>query len=543
MATVNFVGFHEIKGDNVLICDKTAAWNPVANWAIAFSKEPLSVGVPVILEIDGSGHIDLGIIQRDPQVLKDRMLSRPQDIQEYSRINKVRVHKRKCNIRFTLEPGGARIVANYSGKSYKQTINPGAKVWLASYVLFGDITLKLRHDREAEADENPVVSDIKGMNLEFCANGKNEVRTVSPNPAAICFIGKSLIIGQKMSFLCDPLKDSQGELPSRFCLKIYITNKEPKQLQQQYMNLFTITAANTSAPKWVCSTVMERQNCKGQVTVERTVDSLILTNGMNERIKEEISADQKKELWVGLELYRVAVRQVEVCTVSMDTKDGASDGYVSPVLEAKREFKPKEQKKKKEMKQQNDKCCPLERNESVQSFISVTGDDLDVITDGYLNPITQSNNEYLELIPEQQYKQYPHSGRTESIQSYTYVTGNESDLKQDISCIEEESTSVSSKPESIIAAKDLVRFESSYNACFVDLVKDLSALELCDHLISLQVITMPELERIMSKDTSHDQNRELLFLLCRKPVPRSKFIVALKDSGNGHLSKMFFPEL
>ncbi|KAK3599791.1 hypothetical protein CHS0354_037278 [Potamilus streckersoni] len=536
--TVNLVDFHAIKGDNVQISGKTASWNPVTNWAIAFSRDPLSVGVPVILEIDGSGHIGLGVIHKDPKVLTDRLLSRPTDIQEYSQINEVKVHKRKCSIRFTLEPGGKTIVTYYSGKTYKQSVIPGTKVWLAVHVKFGDITLKLSHDREAEVDYNPVISEVKGINLEFCSDGKNEVRTVSSNPAALCFIGKSLNIGEKMSFLCEPLKDIRGQLPRQFVLKIYVTNKNPKQLQQQYKNLFTITTTNKTVPQWVCSEVMERKNFSEQMTIERTVDSVIFTNGMNERIKEDISTYQRSELWIGLELYRVIVRQVEVCAVAMDTQDGAGDGYITSLSVAERsdvylELKPDKQKKRKEIQWQKDKCCPIERNESAKSFLSVTGYD----SDGYLTAVavTQKNNEYLELIPEQQHKQYPHSEGIESIQSYAFVTGKDSDSK------EEGISRIQSKPDLLIPAEDIVRFESSFNGHFVDLVKDLSALELCDHLISLQVITMPELEKINSKDTSRDQNRELLFLLCRKPVPRSKFIAALKDSGNGHLSKMFFP--
>ncbi|KAK3599790.1 hypothetical protein CHS0354_037276 [Potamilus streckersoni] len=468
-ATVNLSTFHEIKGDNVQIAEDIARWNPVVNGAFAFSKKQLRAGVSVILEIEGSGRISLGIIKIDPLTLKNRPLYKLNDVSEYIQINEVRVHKRKCSIKYSLESGEGKVVAIYNNEKFTQSFKPGSEVWLAVYVKFGEVTMRL--NSEAEADDSPVLSEVIGMNMEFCTNGKNEVKTVSSNPAAICFIGQPLKISQKISFFCEPLKDGRGEKPSRFYLKIYITDKDPKQLQKQHKNLFTVNTTNKSVPQWVCTRVMDRDNCNGQVTIERAADHVIITNGMHERTREDVSADQKSDLWVALDLYRVLVRQVEICIVSMDRPDGASDGYITAT-----------------------------------------------------SPIHQP---------------------TRSSESYASVTGKKSDSEEEITPPVQEDDAVFDLPNfyPLIADEDQVRFECSFNGHFASLVSDLTGIELCDHLIALKVITMADFEKINSKHTSHGQNRELLCLLSKRPVPRSKFIAALEKSGNSHLIKKFFPAL
>ncbi|KAL3884421.1 hypothetical protein ACJMK2_024560 [Sinanodonta woodiana] len=479
--------FHEIKGDNVQIVEDTAKWNPVANGAFAFSKKPLRVGVSVLLEIEGSGRVSLGIIQIDPLTLKDKPLCKLNDISEYIQINEVRVHRRKCSIKYTRESGVGRVVAFYNNEKFTQNIRPGSDAWLAVYVKFGEVTLRL--NSEAETVDSPILSEVIGSNLEFCANGKNEVRTVSANPAAICFIGQPLNINQKISFNCEPMRNGQGETPSRFFLKFFITDKNPKQLQQQHKNLFSVSATSKTVPQWVCSIVLDRDNCNGQITIERATGQVIVTNGMNGIFREKIYADQKSELWVMLDLYRVLVRQVEYCVVTMDTVDGAGGVYitaVSPIRE------------------------PPQRSMSVLPYGYVTGND--------------------------------------SVARYDYVTGNESASGNDSVSEDEdpnqEEYAISDPPkiDPLKPAEDLVRFEASFNGQFANLVSDLSGLELCDYLISLQVITIADLEKINSKETTRNQNRELLCLLSRRPVPRSKFIDALRDSGNRHLIEKFFPD-
>ncbi|KAK3599789.1 hypothetical protein CHS0354_037275 [Potamilus streckersoni] len=465
-ATVNLSTFHEIKGDNVQISEDIARWNPVVNGAFAFSKKQLRAGVSVILEIEGSGRISLGIIKIDPLTLKNRPLYKLNDVSEYIQINEVRVHKRKCSIKYSLESGEGKVVAIYNNEKFTQSIKPGSDVWLAVYVKFGEVTMRLNSE---EADDSPVLSEVIGMNMEFCTNGKNEVKTVYSNPAAICFIGQPLKISQKISLFCEPLKDGRGEKPSRFYLKIYITDKDPKQLQKQHKNLFTVNTTNKSVPQWVCTRVMDRDNCNGQVTIERAADHVIITNGMNETTREDVSADQKSDLWVALDLYRVLVQQVEICIVAMDRPDGASDGYITA---------------------------------GGDGYITAT------------SSIQQPTQRSLSLI------------------SYASVTGNDSDY-----------ASVTTNDSGSEEEEVQVRFESSFNGYFASLVSDLTGIELCDHLIALKVITMADFEKINSKHTSHGQNRELLCLLSKRPVPRSKFIAALKESGNGHLIKKFFPGL
>ncbi|KAL3884423.1 hypothetical protein ACJMK2_024562 [Sinanodonta woodiana] len=518
-STVTLSSFHKIKGDNILTTEDIATWNPVANGAITFSKEPLRSGVPVIFEIEGTGHISLGIIHINPQNLKDRPLYKLQDIPEYIAINEIKVNKQKCSIKSTLEPDKERVVTNFNGKIFTQTIRPVSDVWLTVYIKFGQVTLRLRS--EAAVSYAPILSELLGTNLEFCANGKNEVRTISSNPAAICFLSKPLDIGQKISFFCEPLKDGRGEPARQFYLKIKIINKEPKQLQQQYPYMFTTAATKRSEPNWVCSVNMEMKECNGKLSIERSVDSITFSNAMNERTRESKYTDHSSELWVALELYRVSVRQIVFCTFRINIVSDDAE-YVTP----------------------NDAMNYVSPDNAVDyltpdnSVDYLTPDNsVDYLTPDnavdYLTPalvgklkLDEQNKPKDTLSPPK-----PHRGKGLSMPSYAIVYGNNSE--EGANC-----KPLSEYPSK--SAEDTVRFEASFNGYFAELVSDLSAPELCDHLLSLQLMTAGEYDTITRRNTSYNQNRELLRLLCKRPITKLQFEAALKQTGNGHLVPKFF---
>ncbi|KAK3599787.1 hypothetical protein CHS0354_037273 [Potamilus streckersoni] len=547
--TITLSSFHKTKGDNILTTEDTATWNPVANGAITFSKEPLRSDVPVIFEMEGTGRISLGIIHFDPKNLKGRPLYKLQDMPEYIEINEIRFHKQKCSIKSTLEPGGERVVTNFIGKKFTQRIRPVTNVWLAVCVKYGEVTLRLIS--EAAVHYTPILSEVIGMNLEFCGNGKNEVRTVSSNPAALCFLSKPLNIGQKMSFFCKPLTDDQGVAARQFYLKIKIINKEPRQLQQQYPYIFTVTATQRSEPNWVCSVNMDMKECNGQLSVERSVDRITFSNAMNERTKESKYTDQSSELWVALELYRVSVRQIVFCTLTMNIVDDAVE-YSTPV-DAVEYLTPDNAV---EYSTPDDAVGYLTPDNAVEYLTpdnavgyltpedavgyQTPDDAVGYLTPedavGYPTPLSlplarklksEERNNPKDTLPPPK----PHQSRKKglSMPSYAIVDGNKSNL---------EDGALSAYPSKSV--EDNVRFEASFNGYFSELVSDLSASELCDHLLSLNLMTEGEYDTIISKDSSYDQNRELLRHLRRRSVPRLQFEAALKKTGNGHLVPMFF---
>ncbi|KAL3884418.1 hypothetical protein ACJMK2_024557 [Sinanodonta woodiana] len=337
-ANVNYIGFHTVKGDNVQMKEDIATWTPVANGAAAFSEQPLSAGVPVEVEITGSGHAELGIIAIDPEKLKCKPLYRLEDIPQYFQINKVQVHKRKCRITASLLTDENIVIITYDVNKYTQTIKSGMKVWLAIYVNFGDLSLKL-YSCGASNSYNPIFSAIKGPNLQF-GDGMNEVRTISSKPGAICFIKNPLKVSQRMNFTCERLPGgrTQSGTSKRSHLTIYITEADPVELYRQHKDIFTVSAAQTSEPSWVCSFIIRKDNCSGQINIEMEPGTIILTDALNNEVRKRIHIDQRTKLWVALELFRVSVRQVEVSTLTSTDDSGAAQGYISAVNEPQRQL-------------------------------------------------------------------------------------------------------------------------------------------------------------------------------------------------------------
>ncbi|KAK3599793.1 hypothetical protein CHS0354_037280 [Potamilus streckersoni] len=323
-ATVNYIGFHEVKGDNVIITEDIATWNPVASGAAIFSEQPLRVGVPVEVEIRGSGHLKLGIISTDPKKLNGKPLCRLEDIPQYIHINEVQFHKMECRITASLWEN--KVVTTYNGKKFTHTIKPGMKIWLAFYVKFGDITLKL-DSCEASRNYNTIFSAVKGPNLQI-ADDMTEVRTISSNPAAVCFIKNTLKVNQRMSFTCEPLPDGRTErrATKRFHLTVYITEADPLQSYRQRKDIFTASAAQALEPGCVYSVTMGKSNCNGRITIDRAPDSIIFTDTSNKEVRKQVHLDHRTKLWVALELFRVSVRQVEVVTLTEDP--GAAQGCI-----------------------------------------------------------------------------------------------------------------------------------------------------------------------------------------------------------------------
>lgn len=100
------VKFSSLHGQNVTLTNSstTAKWSSSNSGGWAFSAVPLEQGQTVVVDLDGSGHCDLGFIKEDPK-FTDMAKNAP----PFKQMNEIRIHKRKCIISVSLNDAGTEV--------------------------------------------------------------------------------------------------------------------------------------------------------------------------------------------------------------------------------------------------------------------------------------------------------------------------------------------------------------------------------------------------------------------------------------------------
>jgi hypothetical protein len=99
------VKFSSTHGQNITLTNSssTATWSPKQFSGWASSSSPLEQGQTVVVELNGSGHCELGLFKEDPEATNRTK-------QTFKQINEIRIHKRKCVIPVTLNERGTEVM-------------------------------------------------------------------------------------------------------------------------------------------------------------------------------------------------------------------------------------------------------------------------------------------------------------------------------------------------------------------------------------------------------------------------------------------------
>lgn len=101
------VKFSPLHGQNVTLMNSstTAIWSTSSSGGWAFSAVPLEQGQTVVVDLDGSGHCDLGFIKEDP-----KSINMTKNAPAFKQMNEIRIHKRKCIIPVSLNDAGTEVI-------------------------------------------------------------------------------------------------------------------------------------------------------------------------------------------------------------------------------------------------------------------------------------------------------------------------------------------------------------------------------------------------------------------------------------------------
>ena len=93
--------FHPLKGKNIKLDKKKiiATWTPVDSGGQLFSCQCLDENHELILDLNGSGGVELGIINRKPNQGRQNVRGNGTDQGNYQFLNDVKIHRRSCKIR------------------------------------------------------------------------------------------------------------------------------------------------------------------------------------------------------------------------------------------------------------------------------------------------------------------------------------------------------------------------------------------------------------------------------------------------------------
>ncbi|KAL4220780.1 hypothetical protein ACF0H5_019048 [Mactra antiquata] len=137
--------FHQLKGNNVSFDQnkKTAYWKPVETGGLVFTNVYIHPEHPVILKLEGSGAVELGVISYEPTVLKDSLPESASKLTDYIFLNDVKIHKRTCTMKVQLDVDNKEIFTSYGGGHYRQEVDCNKRYWLIADVKYGQVEMKL----------------------------------------------------------------------------------------------------------------------------------------------------------------------------------------------------------------------------------------------------------------------------------------------------------------------------------------------------------------------------------------------------------------
>lgn len=499
--------FSSTHGQNILLTNSstTATWSSKLSGGWAFSVDPLKQGQTVVVQLDGSGHCDLGFIKEDP-----KCTNMVKQTPAFKQMNEIRIHKRTCVIPVTLNDSGTEVSSRFQDKTFGKSVDKDTKLWLTIYIKFGKMSARILLN--GSPDNAIMFSDNHGANINLEENNF-VATTVLANPAATCFVKDKLSVGEEIVFQCSPIIEEDRE-PSRYSLKLLVYERNPESLKKEYKFLFDSGSHFVKGSPVTSIELLEKENCKGEIAValinETTVGYRAATHKFNE---QRLNVKATEGIWIILELFRTTVtadrrpEESKACNVAnvMDSVlREPSNIYAENSMEPIASF--------------------MEKTEVKRQF-----SDYMEVSDA--TPHEADLRERLLVLERGQEQLQASVERLTSV----LVSGNTP------ACNSNQARAFTGNSFSSLLPLPKSRQDRRINVRqnFTLLIKDLHSMTLCDKLYEKEIITQNEYHEITADMPSPDRNRKLLLTIERKNIMKSTMDTILDDTEQGHLKTMF----
>lgn len=500
------LSFSSSRGENIYLSEdlKEVSWFPRQSGNYIYASQCLKSSAPYIIEVNGSGHVDIGIVTVNPEEI-----SCERRHPSFKRMNEVKVHKRTFNISVRLQNN--EVMSRYNEEEYKIRLDPEKSAWIAIYPKFGEISASIKIATQM------ALSRRCGNNIRLAEND-TKAFTINKCPAAICFPTCILRPKNRASFQCTPASESDKK-PSRFHLKIMAHRNDPRNLLEDFKGTFDTSVKSTSDPPWTYIDLLDRDVCEGKIILTLT-DTNSVTCVTDKDYKKEMSLpfDASAGVWLIFELYRVTLRLLDFSAVQEkeqgNVEAGASGSGLDELDSISPEHRGKENlyvdepnnKNMNVTEPRNPRCRPefcLDLSEHGYGASGVTGE-LSLIQEG----VHRIENKVEKL--------------HEKLDKHT------SDPRKVIS---PDALSPPASPATL-----------SFRGNLVALINDLNADDIIDHLFQENMINKNLFDKVNVEKVPRKASRILLHELLGKTVDRTIFERILKDTEQQHLIKFFFPD-
>lgn len=294
--------FHDIKGVNISTDRKkvTASWNPKKSWGVLFVEKQIIEQQPIILQIQGSGALELGITTTNPTSLRNCVPTSLGDLEVYYCLNDVKLHRRSCNMKLEIDLRKQEVISSFGGGEYRQKIARDQCYWITADMKYGDMELQLKN----QDDDNMAYtfSDVCGTNIKRL-NDPTIVTSLRKSPAAYCFLSQPLEPNMQLSLKCLP-KSYQGIIPGRYYVKLFYTHKSPNEIISQMPNMYSLQDSPNNIVQ--CFTILEKEECIGP-PIKVSLTEYMLTYVTSSGTERSQMLEYAEDVWLAFELFGVSL--------------------------------------------------------------------------------------------------------------------------------------------------------------------------------------------------------------------------------------------
>lgn len=503
--------FSSERGENIHLSPDLveASWFLRQSGNYMYASQSIEPGARFTVEVEGSGHVDIGIVTVDP---KD--ITGDKRTPSFRRMNEVRVHRRTFSILMKLQDN--EVISRYNDEEYKLKLDRDKSAWIAIYPKFGEICAIIKYSKTNETDTRRIqFSSTIGNNIRLDENGQ-KAQTIHKSPASVCFSSCKLKREHTAIFLCTPISENDKP-PSRFHVKIMAYRENPKRLLQTFKGTFDTSVRTTSDPPWTYVDLLERDKCTGNIEITLLSDGSVTYSTDADHVNRmSLPFDASGGIWLIFELFRVSLRFIDESGPTPTSDVGAGASGVG-----------QDQHDSMSPKYDGIENLHLENPNNEQHNLALPN-----------NPVPSTHQENgasssnVDLSLELSNLQRGISRIEDKMENFTTT----------IAAVRQNSRTpepVSLRTDASSSSRSKLNFRKNFNA----LVNDLNADDIIDHLFQESIINknLYETVRILSKTQKREANRTLLVELLDKEVDRESFESILTDSEQNHLISLFFP--
>ncbi|CAC5379247.1 unnamed protein product [Mytilus coruscus] len=307
-------------GENTVIKNGEAEWKSVYSGGLCFSERPIGRD-PLQIIINGSSHISLGFLEKNPNEINIRDV-----FQQMKITNDIRVHKSTFTISIRISNNGREVVLDNEDNSNDRFPLENGIAWLAVYIQFGSASVYLM-------SSNAKFLQYSGENIKLTEKDK-KASLIDENPAAICYIDRHLYSGEAITVRINPVTDPNKiktfSVPSRYYIKFGFYEEKSKSFNDNFSRLLKVTDKKRNNV-WEPIFVLEKNKSQGNLQISLSESgSFSFSSESGESGNFEIPNYEKANGVICVfELFRVRVKLLKVARYP--AYDYASPATISPI--------------------------------------------------------------------------------------------------------------------------------------------------------------------------------------------------------------------